>query len=59
MQMPNQIAIKCICEREVTLEIIGGQYQDEYRGNCKCGRKWFLKELTEALAEISDNSGEE
>lgn len=52
--MQNQITIKCICGKEVTLEIVGGQYQDEYRGDCECGRKWLLKELSEALAEISD-----
>jgi len=52
--MKSKITIKCICGREVALELIAGQYQDEYRGDCECGRKWFLKELTETLAEISD-----
>jgi hypothetical protein len=52
--MKSKITIKCECGREVVLELIAGQYQDEYQGDCKCGRKWFLKELTEALAEISD-----
>lgn len=48
------MTIKCICSREVTLKVIGGQYQDEYTGDCECGRKWLLKELSEALAEIAD-----
>jgi hypothetical protein len=52
--MKYEMRIKCICGREVVLELVSGQYQDEYRGNCECGRKWFLKELSEALAEISD-----
>ena len=52
--MPNQMAIGCICGKQVTLEIIAGQYQDEYRGDCECGWEWFLKELSEVLAEISD-----
>jgi hypothetical protein len=52
--MKSKITIKCECGREVLLGLIAGQYQDEYQGDCKCGRKWFLKELTEALAEIYD-----
>lgn len=52
--MQTKITIRCLCGKEVALELYGGQYQDEYQGDCKCGRKWFLKELTEALAEIDD-----
>ena len=48
------MTIKCICGKEIELEVYGGQYQNEYRGDCECGRKWFLKELTEVLTEISD-----
>jgi hypothetical protein len=52
--MNSKITIKCLCGREVTLELIVGQYQDEYQGDCECGRQWFLKELTEVLAEIDN-----
>ena len=52
--MKTRITIKCLCGREVALALILGPYRDEYRGYCECGRKWFLKELTEVLAEISD-----
>jgi hypothetical protein len=53
--MDTVMTIRCSCSREVVLELIGGQYQDEYRGDCACGNKWFLKELSEALAEIEDD----
>lgn len=52
--MEQKISIRCICGREVELEIYGGQYQNEYRGECECGRKWVLAEISELLAEISD-----
>lgn len=52
--MISKVTVKCICGKEVDLELIGGQYQDEYRADCECGRKWFLKELSEALEEIDD-----
>jgi hypothetical protein len=52
--MQTKVTIKCLCGREVALEFIVGQYLDEYRGDCECGRKWFLKELSEVLAEIDD-----
>ncbi len=41
-------------EYKVELEVYGGQYQNEYRGDCKCGRKWVLNEISELLAEIDD-----
>ena len=52
--MQTKTTIKCLCGREVTLEIVGGQYQDEYYGECECGKKWRLQDLSEVLAEISD-----
>lgn len=52
--MAPKIAIKCLCGEEVELEVIGGQYQDDYRGDCKCGRKWILSETTESSEEIFD-----
>lgn len=52
--MKSEMTIKCICGREVVLEVYGGQYQHEYRGDCECGRKWVLNEISELLAEISD-----
>jgi len=52
--MQTNITIKCLCGRKVTLEIIGGQYQNTYHGDCECGREWALEEQSKALAEISD-----
>lgn len=52
--MQTEMTIECVCGKEVTFELIGGQYQEEYRGDCECGRRWSLKELTEVLAENSD-----
>jgi hypothetical protein len=53
--MQTAITIRCLCDREVIVQIIGGQYQDEYQGDCEYGRKWLIKELSEALVEISDS----
>lgn len=50
--LEDKMAIRCICGREVTLELLGGQYQDTYQGECECGRKWSLEEQSELLAEI-------
>jgi len=52
--MQTKTTIKCLCGREVALEIEGGQYQDTYRGDCECGRKWVLTEISEAMKEIDD-----
>lgn len=52
--MDARVVIKCTCGKELTLDIIGGQYQDEYGGDCECGRKWLLKELSESLREIEE-----
>jgi len=49
-----RLKCKCICGKEVILEIEGGQYQNEYRGNCECGRKWVLTEISEIMKEIDD-----
>ena len=48
------MTIDCFCGRKAILRLVGGQYQDDYRGDCECGRKWLLQELSEALEEISD-----
>ena len=50
--MAPKITIKCLCGREVKLEVIGGQYQNDYRGDCECNRKWVLSETTEYSEEI-------
>ncbi len=50
----SKVAIKYLCGKEVDLEVIGGQYQNEYQNDCECGRKWLLKELSEAITEMSD-----
>lgn len=52
--MKSEMIIKCICGKEVVLEVYGGQYQNEYRGDCECGRMWVLNEISELLEEISD-----
>jgi hypothetical protein len=52
--MKCKMTIKCVCGGEVELEVYGGQYQNEYRGDCECGRKWVLNEISELLAEIDD-----
>jgi hypothetical protein len=46
--------IKCICSKEIVLDLLLIENQDEYQGDCECGRKWSLKELSETLAEIDD-----
>lgn len=50
----TKITIKCICGREVELEVYGGQYQNEYGGKCECDREWVLTEISELMAEIDD-----
>lgn len=55
-KMDTKITIKCRCGREVVLEVYGGQYQDEYRGDCICGRKWVLTEISQLLTEISEEN---
>jgi len=52
--MKSKMTIKCGCGREVELEVYGGQYQNEYRGKCECGREWVLTEISELMAEIDD-----
>ena len=52
--MQTEVTIKCLCGKEVVLEVEGGQYPNTYNGDCKCSRKWTLTELTEILAEIDD-----
>lgn len=52
--MKSKMIIKCLCGREVVLEIYGGQYQTEWRGKCECGREWVLTEISELMKEIDD-----
>jgi len=47
----QQMAVTCKCDKEVVLQVIGGQYQDSYSGVCRCGRKWVLEDLSEDLTE--------
>lgn len=47
-KVPERIII-CECGKEITLELIGGQYQNSYINNCVCGRKWILEDLSENL----------
>lgn len=52
--MSLEVKIKCLCNREVNLVIIGGQYQNTYQGDCDCGRKWSLEEQSEAMKELEE-----
>lgn len=49
----QQMTVRCKCDKKVTLQIIGGQYQHTYSGICDCGRKWTLEDLSEDLTEDS------
>lgn len=51
---PNRMVIECPCEEKLTLDRVGGQYQNEYRKKCRCGREWVLTEISELMAEIDD-----
>jgi hypothetical protein len=51
---PNKMIIRCPCGEKLTLDRVGGQYQNEYRKKCKCGRGWVLTEISELMAEIED-----
>lgn len=51
---PNRILIKYPCGEVLTLNRVGGQYQNEYRKECKYGREWVLAEISELVAEIED-----
>jgi len=48
---PKQIHITCTCGCEVELELLGGQYQDTWKGKCVCGRFWVLEEIAEEIEE--------
>ena len=45
----QQMTVTCKCDKEVALQVIGGQYQHSYFGVCSCGRKWLLEDLSEDL----------
>lgn len=51
---PDEMKIKCACGKELTLNRVGGQYQNEYRNKCNCGREWVLTEISEFIAEIEN-----
>lgn len=53
--MEQQMRIKCLCGKEVNLEVYGGQYQTEYRNVCECGREWVLTEISELMKEIDND----
>ncbi|MBC8276461.1 MAG: hypothetical protein H8E40_16035 [Chloroflexi bacterium] len=53
MNREDVVAIMCLCGKTIAVEVIGGQYQNTYDGECECGRKWSLEELTEVLEELS------
>ena len=41
--------VNCECGEAVILKLVGGQYQNSYIGDCACGRKWTLEDLSENL----------
>jgi hypothetical protein len=50
--LPTTVPFTCVCGNTLPLEIVGGQYQDEYRGRCEgCGRVWVLTEISEIMEE--------
>lgn len=57
--MESVMMIKCLCGREIHLELYGGQYQTLWQGECKCGRKWNLEEISELVKEIDDDCPED
>ena len=54
LKNPNIMVIECPCGGKLTLDRVGGQYQNEYRKECKCGREWVLSEISELMAEIEN-----
>ena len=46
--------IECSCGEKLTLGCIDGQYQNEYRKKCECGREWVLIEISEMMAKIDN-----
>ena len=34
--MKSKITIKCVCGKDIELEVYGGQYPNEYRRRCEC-----------------------
>ncbi|GIV22018.1 MAG: hypothetical protein KatS3mg023_3769 [Armatimonadota bacterium] len=54
---PQYIIITCPCGSQVQLELVGGQYQNTYDGECpRCGTRW---ELTNVTAEMADDIEED
>ncbi len=53
---PNIIimVIECPCGKKLSLDRVGGQYQNEYRKKCECDREYVLTEISELMAEIDD-----
>jgi hypothetical protein len=52
--MQNKMIFHCLCGKQIELELIGGQYQTAYQGECECGRKWYLEEQSEIFAELDE-----
>jgi transposase-like protein len=51
----TKVMLKCLCGKELFLEVIGGQYQNEYQSICpSCGREWLLIETSELENEGGD-----
>lgn len=44
--LPQVITIICSCGRKLELPVEGGQYPEFYTGQCACGLRWRLVNLT-------------
>ena len=49
MQDPKLV---CTCGINVELNPLGGQEQDVYRGECKCGAMWTVEDYSEGYWEM-------
>lgn len=51
---PVEMILICPCGQKLSLEIVGGQYQNEYKIKCSCGRIWILSDVSSQLEELED-----
>jgi len=51
-RLPQMMTIRCACGRILSLEVVGGQFQERYDGQCPCGLHWILDEISEIMAGI-------
>ena len=49
MQDPELV---CTCGLDVALDLVGGQQQDTYRGECECGAVWEVEDYSDIYWEL-------